>query len=264
MTEPQPQTCVLVEDADTQPGVRILRINRPDKRNALNLATKRALIAALTAADADPAVSVVVLAGAGDVFVAGTDIAEMAGLTPTDHLTQDTGAVFSVLDRLGKPVIAAVEGYALGGGCELAMACDIVVAGASARFGQPEIRVGLVPGAGGLSRLVQRAGRAQALRLALTGEPVTAQAAYQMGIVSEIVADGAAVPSAVELAAVIAAQPPLNVRTIRAVARHAEGAPLDTAIALERSMFQLTFDSDDHAEGLRAFLDRRNPVYQGH
>lgn len=256
MTEPS----VLSDDLD---GVRVLRVNRPAKRNALNLETKALLARELQRADADPAVGAIVLTGDERAFVAGTDIAEMAALTPTDHLVRETGRVFTVLDELGTPVIAAVEGYALGGGCELALACDFVVAGESARFGQPEIRVGLIPGAGGLSRLVQRAGRARALRMVLTGEPVTAAEAKEIGIVSDIVPDGQALAAASELAAAIAAQPPLNVRAIRKIARHAEAAPLGTAIELERTTFQLLFDTADHAEGIAAFLDKRTPSYEG-
>ncbi|WP_430331179.1 enoyl-CoA hydratase-related protein [Rhodococcus sp. ACT016] len=244
-------------------GVRVVRINRPAKRNALDRATKELLAATLAESDADPAVRAIVLTGDQRSFVAGTDLAEMATVTPTDHLVLNTGRVFTVLDELGTPVVAAVEGYAYGGGCELAMACDFVVAGASATFGQPEIRVGLIPGAGGLSRLVQRAGRARALRMVLTGEPIDAVAAREVGIVSDIVDDGRAVEVAVELATAIAAAPPLNVRAIRKVARHAEAATLNTAMELERTTFQLLFDTADHSEGIEAFLGKRAAVYEG-
>jgi enoyl-CoA hydratase len=244
-------------------GVRILRISRPAARNALNLATKDLLVQELSAADADPRVQAIVLTGDAGVFVSGTDLKEMRTFRPSDHLTLETGKVYSVVDALDTPVLAAVEGYAFGGGCELAMACDLVIAGASAKFGQPEIRVGLMPGAGGLSRLVQRAGRARALRMVLTGEPVDAVTAQQVGIVSDVVADGAALQAAIEIAAMIAKQPPLNVRAIRAVARHAENAPLTTAIALERTSFQLLFDTADHTEGIAAFLEKRPATYEG-
>jgi enoyl-CoA hydratase len=255
---------VLTEDlSGAHAGVQVIRINRPDKRNALNLDTKALLAQTLTEADADPAVRAIVLTGDDNAFVAGTDIAEMASFTPTDHLVCETGKVFTVLDELGTPVLAAVERYALGGGCELAMACDFVVAGASAQFGQPEIRVGLIPGAGGLSRLVQRAGRARALRMVLTGERVDAVTAREMGVVSDVVEDGRALDAAVSLAAAIVAQPPLNVRAIRRVARHAENAPQTTSIELERTTFQLLFDTADHSEGIARFRGKRSPNYQG-
>lgn len=244
-------------------GVRVVRMHRPERRNALDLRAKELLTEALVEADRDPNVGAVVLTGSDTVFAAGTDVAEMATLSPTDHLVRQTGRLFSVLDELETPTIAAVEGYALGGGCELAMACDLVVAGASARFGQPEIRVGLVTGAGGLSRLVQRAGRARALRMVLTGESVDAAEARELGVVGDVVDDGRATEEAVRLARTVVDQAPLNVRAVRKVARHAENAPLTTAVELERTTFQLLFDTADHAEGLAAFLDKRGPTYSG-
>ncbi|WJJ14271.1 enoyl-CoA hydratase-related protein (plasmid) [Prescottella equi] len=260
MTDPS----VIVDDLDgSADGVRVIRINRPERRNALNLATKNALIDALEAADNDVSVRAVILTGTGSTFVAGTDVSEMATFAPTDHLILDTGRLFMTLDELSTPVIAAVEGYALGGGCELAMACDLVVAGESARFGQPEIKVGLIPGAGGVSRLIQRAGRARALQAVLIGEPFSATTAQQMGIVSSVVPDGTALGEAGALAAAIAARPPLNIAAIRRIARNAESAPLNSAIALERTTFQLLFDTADHTEGLEAFLARRPPSYEG-
>lgn len=252
---------VTVSDDDL--GVRTIRIDRPQARNALNLETKSMLVDALVEADANPAVRAVVLTGTAEVFVAGTDIKEMARLTPTDHLVRETGRVFDVLDALSVPTIAAVEGYALGGGCELAMACDLVVAGDSAQFGQPEIKVGLLPGAGGLSRLVQRAGRARALHLVLTGDMVVATEARDLGIVSQICTDGDAEQTALTTARAVAARAPLNVRAIRRIARTAENSPLSSSMSLERSLFQTIFDTVDHTEGLTAFLEKRQPEYTG-
>lgn len=244
-------------------GVRVIRINRPTAKNALNLATKGQLIYALSEADADAGVRVVVLTGSSDVFVAGTDIRELASLTPTDHIVGATGRVFDVLDDFAKPTIAAVEGYAIGGGCELAMACDLVIAGRSARFGQPEIRVGLIPGSGGVSRLVQKAGRARALAMILTGTLIDADAAHSAGIVSVVCADQDAERTALDIAESISSKPELNIRAIRKIARTAENAPLRTAIELERAMFQTLFDTTDHLEGLTAFIEKREPVYRG-
>ncbi|WP_063044337.1 enoyl-CoA hydratase-related protein [Nocardia pseudovaccinii] len=258
-----PNTVVHEDLTGDQRGVRVIRISRPQARNALDTATKDLLMQMLSDADADPEVRAIVLTGTGGVFVAGTDLKQMKTLAPADHLVQRTGQMFSVLDALETPVVAAVEGYALGGGCELAMACDVVIAGASAQFGQPEIRVGLIPGAGGLSRLVQRAGRSRALHLVLTGDRIDATTAQELGIVADIVPDGTALGTSVELAARIAAQPPLQVQAIRRVARHAENSPLRTAIELERTTFQLLFDTADRSEGIQAFLDKRTPNYQG-
>ena len=246
-----------------QDGVRTIRINRPERRNALSLATKQELTAALREADADESVRVIVLTGNQEVFVAGTDIAEMATFTPTDLVVKKAGEVFEVLDGVTKPTIAAVEGYALGGGCELALATDIVIAADDAKFGQPEIRVGLIPGAGGIHRLMRMAGRQRALRLLLTGDHIDARQAHDLGMVSEIVTRGTAYKRALELAAQLIAMPPLSLRFIKELSRNAEDAPLHSGLLLERRTFQLVFDSADHQEGLDAFLERRTPSYQG-
>ncbi|MEU4311274.1 enoyl-CoA hydratase-related protein [Nocardia sp. NPDC024068] len=248
---------------NSAPGVRVVRIDRPEAKNALDLATKRELIDALTDAGSDRTVRVLVLTGSAEVFVAGTDIKEMASLSPTDHIVEETGRVFDLLDDFGKPTIAAVDGYALGGGCELAMACDLVVAGRSAKLGQPEIRVGLIPGSGGVSRLVQRMGRARALALVLTGDLIEADTAFLAGIVSTVCPDREAERTAVDMARGIASKPQLNVRAIRKIARAAENAPLRTSLDLERSMFQTLFDTEDHLEGLTAFIQKRDPAYEG-
>jgi enoyl-CoA hydratase len=244
-------------------AVRVIAVDRPERRNALDLATKSALISALRAAEADDGVGAVVLTGSDRYFVAGTDIEELARLTAADHLRLRTGEVFDIVERLSKPTIAAVEGFALGGGCELAIACDLVVAGESARFGQPEIRVGLVPGAGGISRLVRAAGRHRALRFALTGDQVGAAEARDLGIVSEIVPDGSALTHATELAERLLSFSPLSVTLIRQIARAAENEPLAGAIEFERRSFQTMFGTRDHTEGLQAFLERRDPQFTG-
>lgn len=257
------QTPPLVIASSPAPGVALLTIDRPARRNALNLAVKHELGTALAALEQDASVRVVIITGAGGYFVAGTDIAEMATMTPTDHTLLATDAVFHQLRRSSKPLIAAVEGYALGGGCELALACDLIVAGAGARFGQPEIRVGIMPGAGATQRLVRTMGKYQALRLMLTGEPIAAPVALAAGMVSEVVADGAALARATALAVTIAAMPPLAVRAIREVVHMGQDLPLDSALLLERKAFQLLFDSGDQREGMQAFLEKRSPQFQG-
>jgi enoyl-CoA hydratase len=213
--------------------------------------------------EADPAVRVVVLTGARGVFVAGTDIAEMAAMTPTEHSLRETDRMFTVLRRFPKTLIAAVEGYALGGGCELALACDMIVAGGKAKFGQPEIRVGIMPGAGGTQRLLRTVGRYRAMKLILTGEPVTADEALSMGMLSEVVPDGTALDRALELAETILKMPPLAVLAIKEVMRLGQDVPLETALALERKAFQLLFDTEDQKEGMRAFLEKRTALYSG-
>ena len=244
-------------------GVAVLTINRPERRNALNLDVKRRLADIVEELEADPAVCVVILTGAQGVFVAGTDIAEMAAMTPTEHSLRETDRMFTVLRRFPKTLIAAVEGYALGGGCELALACDMIVAGGKAKFGQPEIRVGIMPGAGGTQRLLRTVGRYRAMKLILTGEPVTADEALSMGMLSEVVPDGTALDRALELAETILRMPPLAVLAIKEVMRLGQDVPLETALALERKTFQLLFDTGDQKEGMRAFLEKRNALYSG-
>jgi enoyl-CoA hydratase len=244
-------------------GVAVITIDRPRRRNALNLAVKRLLTGAVLELDADPAVRVIVVTGAGGYFVAGTDIDEMAGMTPTSHTLDATDQVFSTLRACRTLLIAAVEGYALGGGCELALACDLIIAAEGARFGQPEIKVGIMPGAGGTQHLLRTIGKYQALRMMLTGEPISATHAFACGLVSELCADGAALAKAVALAQTIAAMPPLAVRAILEVVQLGQEAPLETALLLERKAFQVLFDSGDQKEGMRAFLEKRLPQYQG-
>jgi len=244
-------------------GVAVVTIDRPRRRNALNLDIKRRLTEAVQALCADSRVQVIVLTGAGGYFVAGTDIDEMADMTPTSHTLQATDQVFTTLRHSAKPLIAAIEGYALGGGCELALACDMIVAAEGARFGQPEIKVGIMPGAGGTQRLLRTMGKYQALRMMLTGEPIGAREAHACGLVSEVCADGDALARALALARTVAAMPPLAVRAIREVVQQGQDAPLETALLLERKAFQLLFDSRDQREGMRAFLEKRPPRYEG-
>ncbi len=256
--EKPPVTCSTSGD-----GVAVITIDRPGRRNALNLDVKRRLTDAVLALGKDEAVRVIVLTGAGGYFVAGTDIDEMAAMTPTSHTLDATDLVFTTLRHSSKPLIAAVEGYALGGGCELALACDLIVAAEGARFGQPEIKVGIMPGAGGTQRLLRTIGKYQAMRMMLTGEPVDARTAYACGLVSELCPDGAALQHALALARTIAAMPPLAVRAIREVVQQGQDAPLESAMLLERKAFQLLFDSADQKEGMRAFLEKRPPRYAG-
>ena len=203
------------------------------------------------------------LTGSEGHFIAGTDIGEMSTLRPNDHVRLDTDRGVQVVRQLSKPVIAAVEGYALGGGCELALACDIIIAAEDAKFGQPEIRVGIMPGAGGTQRLLRAAGRYKSLLWSLTGDMSPAGDAYMANVVSELVPTGQALARAIELAGQIAAMPPLAVRSIRDAVRLGADVPMDTALALERRYFERLFDSEDQKEGMRAFLEKRAPRYEG-
>jgi len=245
------------------PSIGLIRIDRPERRNALNLQVKQDLVLTLKELTSDPAIRAIVITGGPDVFVAGTDLAEMADMTPESHAELDTNGLFKALRASTAPVIAAVEGYALGGGCELALACDLVVAGRTARFGQPEIRVGIMPGAGGTQWLPRLAGRQRGLFLLLTGEMFGADEAFQMGLVSQIVEPGQATDRAVTLASTLAAMPPLAVRGIREAVAHGLDHGVSSGLARERALFEALFDSEDQTEGMKAFLEKRPAVFTG-
>ena len=261
MTDDLNSAPVLVEQIED--GVHTVTINRPERRNALNIDVKDRVADAIGGLDADPTVRAIILTGAGGAFVAGTDVAEMQSLTPIEHTLRVTDRMFTIMSRTTTPLIAAVEGYALGGGCELAMCCDIIVASESARFGQPEVRLGVIPGAGGTQRLLRTVGRYQAMRLLLTGELLGAAEAKAAGLVSELVEEGSALQRATQMASSIAAMPPLAVAAIKEVVRAGADVPLETALLLERKAFQILFDSQDQKEGMQAFLDKRPPAYEG-
>lgn len=247
-------------------GICTLVVNRPDKLNALNRATLEALDSAFAQAAADPQVRVVVLTGAGaKAFVAGADIAEMHCLSPVQ------GRDFSLLgqrlmcriENLGKPVIARLNGFALGGGLELAMACHLRIASDNAKLGQPEINLGLVPGFGGSQRLLRLAGRAATLELCLLGAPITAARALALGIVNEVVAADALDERVAALASQLAAAAPLALRAILDSVLVGGECALEQALSYESTQFGLVFSTDDMREGTSAFLERRKPAFAG-
>ena len=254
---------VLVADAD---GIRRITVNRPDKLNALNAATLDALQAAFDAAAADAAVRVVVLTGAGPkAFVAGADIAEMADLRPTE------GRDFSLrgqrlmrsIETLPKPVVAMVNGFALGGGLELAMGCHLRIAADTAKLGQPEIGLGLIPGFGGSQRLLRLAGRAATLELCLLGAPVTAEPALQLGIVNRVVPAAELETETLKVAMQLAASAPLALRATLDVVNIGGECGIEEGLQYETAQFGLMFATDDMREGTRAFMERRKPTFTG-
>lgn len=244
-------------------GVAILTIDRAERLNALNLEVKRLIAEGVSELVSDADVRVIILTGANGVFVAGTDIAEMVDMSPSDHAVLATDAVFHALRSCPKPLIAAVERYALGGGMELALACDLIVAGEDAKFAQPEIKVGIMPGAGGTQILLRTLGKYRAMKMILTGEQFTAEQIFAWGLISELVASGQALNAAKKLAEVVASMPPLAVAAIKDVIRLGQDLPLSGALSLERKAFQLLFDSADQAEGMRAFLEKRSAEFKG-
>jgi enoyl-CoA hydratase len=244
--------------------VAIVTIDRPEVLNALDAETMRQLVDALERLDSDDACWAVVITGAGDrAFAAGADIREMAEATPTSLSIANSFARWERIRRIRKPLIAAVRGYALGGGCELAMACDLLVAADDAVFGQPEIKLGVIPGAGGTQRLTRALGKARAMEVILTGRNVPAREAEAHGLVTQLVPREATLSAALELAARIAAMPPLAVMAAKEAVNRAFELSLEAGLEFERRNFFLLFGSDDQREGMAAFLDKRTPEFKG-
>ncbi len=255
-------TDILVENP--KPGVRLVRLNRPAALNALRGRLLEELAAALTEAGEDDAVRVVVLTGNDRAFAAGADIKEMADRTVAEVLGMDRrAACWLAYRRFPKPMIAAVNGFALGGGCELAMCADIIVAGEGARFGQPEVNLGLIPGAGGTQRLTRAVGKAMAMKMVLTGETIDARAALAAGLIAEIAPPELALDRALELAELIAAKAPIAVRLAKEAVLKAAEMPLEAALDHERKLFALLFATEDRREGVAAFIEKRKPSFVG-
>ena len=244
-------------------GVRLLRINRPEARNALNLELRQALVAELAAATADDSVRAVVITGNDKAFAAGADLREMRDLGPIELMQRGVHKLWDEIAAFPKPLIAAVNGFALGGGCELALHCDIIIAGEGAKFGQPEVKLGLLPGGSGTQRLVRAIGKYKAMLMILSGDLVTAREASEMGLVSRVVGDGDVVDHAVALASGIARNGPVAVQLAKEAVLAGQDASLATALSLERKAFWLTFATEDKAEGISAFLDKRPPAFKG-
>jgi enoyl-CoA hydratase len=245
--------------------VALITLNRPEKLNALNEELRQELMSALDGLARDAEVRVAVLRGAGEkAFVAGADVAEFAGRTPAEQrAVYGRRRVYDAVAEFPKPLIVAVHGHCLGGGCELALACDVRVADRTARFAQAEIRLGLIPGAGGTQRLARLIGSGQAMRLALTGDPIDAEEAYRIGLVEVLTAEGEHVGTAMELAQRMARWSPVALNLVKAAVRQAFESPLSAGLAHEKELFLAAFASDDGREGVRAFLEKREPRFQG-
>jgi enoyl-CoA hydratase len=243
--------------------IALLSINRPDKRNALNAATRAALIAALEEIRINDDIRVVVITGAGDkAFVAGADISEFEGRTPVDQFRVMKGpSVFDAVDAFPKPVIAMINGFALGGGCELAMACDFRVAADSAKLGQPEVNLGIIPGGGGTQRLPRLVGSGNAYKLLFTGELIDAGEALRIGLVDEVVPAADLRERVMALAATIAEKSPVALQLIKEAVRASLRTSLDDGLRLETTLFGVAFASGDKQEGVKAFLEKRKPEF---
>ncbi len=263
MSIPENLHSLLVE---REGAVAIVTVNRPQVLNALNLQTLDELRRTILALKHDEEVRAVVLTGAGEKsFVAGADINELAVQTPSggrEHAIRGQH-VFDLIENMGKPVIAAINGYALGGGCELAMACTLRLAAETAKLGQPEINLGIIPGYAGTQRLSRLVGKGRALELLLTGDQITAHEAYRLGLVNRVVPAAELMTEARKIGAALAGKAPLAARYIIEAVNHGFEMPHSDAAFLEASLFGLVAASDDMKEGTRAFLEKRAPSWRG-
>ena len=259
---PQSYETLLVERRDR---VAIITINRPEKRNALNIKTREEGAAALDELREDTSVGVVIFTGAGDkAFVAGADIAEFAGRTAITQRAVMLGrSLFTAIDNFPKPVIAMINGYCLGGGCELALACDLRIASETASFGQPEINLGIIPGGGGTQRLTRLVGEGKAMEMILTGDIIDAREAFTLGLVNMVVPPADLEAKTMEMANRIAEKSPIALRMAKEAVRVASRANLDEGLRREVDLFALCFSSEDKDEGVKAFLEKRKPAFKG-
>ena len=255
-----PYTLIVVTK---QENFAVVQINRPDVLNALNMALMIELVEALENLDKDPEVRCIILTGNERAFAAGADIKEMAGASAVEMLLRDQFARWDRIRKIKKPLIAAVSGFALGGGCELAMTCDIIIASETAKFGQPEINIGVMPGAGGTQRLTRAVGKAKAMEMVLTGKPIPADEALRWGLINKVVPVEYYLTEAKALAKEIASRPPVAVQLAKESVLKAFDSTIEQGLEFERKSFYLLFASDDQKEGMTAFSEKRNPEWKG-
>jgi len=243
--------------------VALVRLNRPEARNALSQEMREEIAASLERLDADPEVRCIVIAGADEYFAAGADIKAMAE-RPVDAAPDPKGIEFwTRLTAIGTPTIAAVSGYAFGGGCELALACDMIVCDEKTRFGQPEITLGIIPGGGGTQRLARAIGKQRAMEYVLTGRRWDAKTAERWGLVNKVVGKGSWLTEAIELARIVAERPPLALRLAKRAVLAAQETNLADGLRAERGLFDEAMATEDRVEGMNAFLEKREPRFQG-
>jgi enoyl-CoA hydratase/carnithine racemase len=249
--------------AERREAVGIARLNRPDARNALSPELMQQLVDVVEAFDADPEVRCIVIAGSDEYFAAGADIKAMRDRSFQEAMVSPLAGNWAKLAAARTPMVAAVSGYALGGGCELALTCDMIVASETAEFGQPEILLGIIPGAGGTQRLARVAGKQAAMELVLTGRRIDAAEAHRLGLVNRVAGKGKWLEEAVELASVVARRPPLAVRLGKQAVLAAEEMTLSAGLSHERRLYELAMATEDRVEGMTAFIDKRKPDFKG-
>ena len=244
-------------------AVALCTLNRPDARNALSPELMDQLAGMLEELDADDEVRCMVIAGSDEVFAAGADVRALSERSFAESLNHPSGSFWKRIASCRKPLIAAVSGFALGGGCELALACDIIVASETAEFGQPEITLGIIPGGGGSQRLARTVGKHQAMELVLTGRRFSAAEAQQMGVVNKVTKKKEWLEAALELAGAIARRPPIAVRLAKQAVLTAGDTGLSAGLEAERRLFELAMATEDRVEGMQAFLEKRRPEFRG-
>lgn len=249
--------------ADRRGRVGLVTLNRPAVRNALNNQLLRELMDALKAFDNDDTVGALVITGSDKAFAAGADINEMADRTKAEMQGADPVEIYSRIMTVHKPVIAAVSGWVLGGGCELALSCDLIVASETAKFGQPEVTIGVIPGAGATQRLTRAVGKALAMEMILNNRMLSAREALQLGLVNRLVTTEQYLEEALKLAGEIAAQAPLAVRAAKKLINQAYEQPLSDGLYMEREEFYNLFATEDQKEGMKAFIEKRKAVWKG-
>ena len=249
--------------AERDGAVAVARLNRPDARNALSAELLERLTTLVEEWDRDPEVRCIVIAGSDDYFAAGADIKAMRERSFQEAMTTPTAGYWPRIAGVAPPMIAAVSGFALGGGCELALSCDMIVASETAEFGQPEITLGVIPGAGGTQRLARVAGKQRAMEMVLTGRRVDASEALAMGFVNKVAGTGDWLREAIDLAQVIARRPPIAVRLGKQAVQAADETALSAGIAQERRLYELAMATEDRVEGMTAFIEKRKPEFRG-
>jgi len=249
--------------AETDGPIGIATLNRPDVLNALSVEMVRRLVAALEAFDADPNIRVMVITGSERVFAAGADIGDMADASLVDMYEKDLLAQWTRVKQIRKPIIAAVSGFVLGGACELAMMCDMIVASETAQFGQPEINIGVIPGAGGTQRLTRAIGKYRAMEVILAGRMLAAREAYDAGLVTRVVTKEQFLAEALRLAHEIAQRPSFAVKLAKEAILKADELSLTEGLEYERRLFYALFATEDQKEGMRAFVEKRRPTFKG-